>query len=91
MKHNWWETEIARFIFLQLSASIALCLYVYQNEFWIGLSGIYVLFVSVFYFVNQGQKNEEVKSLYYRIDKLERYNKWLEKELEKAYTDSQQD
>lgn len=91
MKHNWWDTEIARFVFLHISAFIAMFLLVKQNEFWIGVSGLYIILFSLFYLVSQNQKDDDIDGLYYRVNRLEQYNKYLEEELEKARADSQQD
>ena len=81
---KWWETEIAQFILFHISIAIAGMTLIFQTEFWIGISSLYIILGALYYFVSNKFKNEELYGLRDRVASLESYKEWLEEELKKA-------
>ena len=88
MKRSWWETDTANGALIIFLHMFLCCLLWFKSDGWIYWSAIYMYVGTFIFLFTTERKNDDIKYLNCKIDKLERYNEYLEKKLEKTRNNS---
>lgn len=81
MKNKWWKTDNSHGILIIIVSILAGCLLWFKNDLCIYWSIIYMYFGTWFYHFTVENKNRDIEYLNHEINKIERYTKWLENQL----------